>query len=117
MTHKPTHTHPLSLPSVLLPVVVSSGEVRVVDLLSLHGPHKHARLACLFGQAVVDVGDDGEGGSWGVAEAYIDPVIPATKQQHHLLTRVSPSDGGNKTIQGRATAFIMDEEFFMLYRL
>lgn len=46
-------------PSVLLPVVVSSGLMGVVDLLPLRRPHENAGLAGLFGQAVVDVRDNG----------------------------------------------------------
>lgn len=47
----------------------------MVDLLSLHGPHKDASLAGLLGEAVVDVRDDGEVGALWVAEAHVDPVI------------------------------------------
>lgn len=52
----------------------------MVDLLPLRCPHEDAGLAGLFGQAVVDVGDDGEGGAFWVAEAHVDPVIPETQQ-------------------------------------
>ena len=65
-------------PCVFLPVVVPSDQVGMVDLLSLRRPHKDAGLAGLFGQAVVDIGDDGEVGALWVAEANIDPVISDT---------------------------------------
>lgn len=53
----------------------------MVDLLPLRRPHEDAGLAGLFGQAVVDVGDDGEGGALWVADANIDPVISRTQQK------------------------------------
>ena len=66
-------------PGVRLQVVVASGQVGVVDLVPLHGPQEHAGLACLLGQAVVDVCEDGERGALWVAEAYVDPVIPGNR--------------------------------------
>ncbi len=51
----------------------------MVDFLLLRGPHEDAGLARLFGQAVVDVRDDGKGGALWVTEAHIDPVISKTK--------------------------------------
>lgn len=42
-------------PSVFFPVVISSGQVRVVDLVLLSRPHEDASLAGLFGQPIVDV--------------------------------------------------------------
>lgn len=62
-------------PRLLLPVVVSSRQVRVVDLLLLRCADKGARLARLFGEAVVDVGDNGEVGALWVAKAHVDPVV------------------------------------------
>lgn len=59
----------------------------MVDLVPLHRPQEDAGLAGLLSQAVVDVGDDGEGGVMWVAEAYIDPVISKTQQtanSHYL---------------------------------
>lgn len=52
----------------------------MVDLLSLRGPHDDTGLAGLFGQAVVDVGDDGEIGACWVAEAHVDPIISKRQQ-------------------------------------
>lgn len=66
-------------PSVFFPVVISSGQVRVVDLLLLSRPHEDASLAGLFGQPIVDVRQDCEGGTLWIAEAHIDPVIPETQ--------------------------------------
>lgn len=42
-------------PSVFFPVEISSGQVRVVDLLLLSRPHEDASFAGLFGQPIVDV--------------------------------------------------------------
>lgn len=67
-------TH-LLLPSVLLPVVISSRLVRVAHLFSLSGPHEHPGLPRLFGEAVVDVRDYGEFSAFRVADAYVYPVI------------------------------------------
>lgn len=67
-------------PSVFLQVVVSSGLVGMVDLLPLCRPHEDTSLTGLFGQAVVDVRDDGEGGALWVAQAHVDPVISETQQ-------------------------------------
>lgn len=53
----------------------------MVDLVPLHCPHKDAGLAGLLGQAVVDVGDDGEGGVFWVANAYVNPVVSKTQQE------------------------------------
>lgn len=72
------------LPSVWLQVVVTPGQVGVVDLLPLRGPQEHPGLACLLGQAVVDVGDDRESGALRVAEAHIDPVIPGNDKENSL---------------------------------
>lgn len=47
----------------------------MVDLLPLCRPHEDASLAGLFGQAVVDIRDNGEVGALWVAEANVDPVI------------------------------------------
>lgn len=52
----------------------------MVDLLPLCRPHEDPGLAGLFGQAVVDVRNDGEGGALWVADANIDPVISRTQQ-------------------------------------
>ena len=52
----------------------------MVDLLQLRCPHEDAGLAGLLGQAVVDIRDDGEGGSLWVADAHVDPVISETPQ-------------------------------------
>lgn len=58
----------------------------VFYLLPLRCPHEDADLAGLFGQTVVDVGDDGEGGALWVAEANIDPVISETQQTQQCST-------------------------------
>lgn len=63
------------LPSVLLPVVISSRLVRVAHLFSLSGPHEHPSLPRLFGEAVVDVGDYDECCAFWIADAHIYPVI------------------------------------------
>lgn len=65
----------LLLPSVLLPVVISSRLVRVAHLFSLSGPHKHPSLPRLFGEAVMDIGDNGEFCAFWVADAHVHPVI------------------------------------------
>lgn len=52
----------------------------MVDLLPLSRPHEDPSLAGLFGQAIVDVRDDGEGSTLWVAEAHVDPVISETQQ-------------------------------------
>jgi len=54
--------------------------VRAVNLLPLACPHEDAGFTSLFGEAVVDVRDDGEGGAMWVAEAHIDPVISETNK-------------------------------------
>lgn len=53
----------------------------MVDLLFQCGPHKDTGLASLFGQAVVDVGDNGKIGAMWVAEAHIDPIISKRQQR------------------------------------
>lgn len=58
----------------------------MVDLVHLRGPHEDAGLAGLLGQAVVDVGDDGESGALWVTEANVDPVIPETSQTEQNST-------------------------------
>ncbi len=63
------------LPSVLLPVVISSRLVKVAHLFSLSGPHEHPSLPRVFGEAVVDVGDYGELCAFRVADAHVYPVI------------------------------------------
>lgn len=65
----------LLLPSVLLPVVISSCLVRVAHLFSHSGPHEHPSLPRLFGEAVVDVGDYGEYCAFWIADTHIYPVI------------------------------------------
>ena len=66
----------------------------MVNLVPLHGPQEHARLACLLGQAVVDVGDDGERGALWVAEAHVDPVIPGkTSKFTQSLIQNAHGDG------------------------
>lgn len=57
----------------------------MVDLVPLCGPHEHSSLAGLFGQAVVDVREDGEGGALWVAETHIDPVISETQTETIIL--------------------------------
>lgn len=49
--------------------------MRVAHLLPLIGPHEHAGLTGLFGEAVVDVWDDGERCASRVADAHIHPVV------------------------------------------
>lgn len=53
----------------------------VADLLPVWGPHKHSGLPGLFGESVVDVGDDEERGVSGVTETDTNPVIPARETQ------------------------------------
>lgn len=65
-----------ALPCLLLPKVVSSGLVRMAHFVPVHGLHEDARFPCLFRQSIVDVRDDGEGGSARVADADVDPVTP-----------------------------------------
>lgn len=67
-------------PRVFLPVVVSSCQVCVVDLLLLRCADKGASLAGLLGEAVVDVRDNGEVGALWIAKAHVDPVIPWEKK-------------------------------------
>lgn len=62
-------------PAVFLPVVVSSCQVCVADLLLLRCADKGAGLAGLLGEAVVHVGDNSEGCALWIAEAHADPVV------------------------------------------
>lgn len=70
-------------PGVFLPVVVSSSQVCVVDLLFLWRADKGASLAGLLGEPVVDIRDNSEVGALWIAEAYIDPVISLKKRRRN----------------------------------
>jgi len=74
----------LLLPSVLLPIVISSCLVRVAYLFSHSGPHEHPSLPRLFSETVVDVGDYGERCAFWIADAHIYPVI-SVKEATKLL--------------------------------
>lgn len=83
-------------PRVFLPVVVSSRQVRVVDLLLLRCADEGARLAGLFGEAVVDVGDDGEVCALWIAKAHVDPVISGERKINQGKKKKSLTSGGVK---------------------
>lgn len=70
----------------------------VVDLLPLTGPHEDPGLTGLFGQAVMDVSDDGEVGALWVAEAHADPVISETKQTNKRKQYMSDSIRNSSTM-------------------
>lgn len=69
------------LPSILLPVVITSCLVCVADLFPLSCFQKHPCLPRLLGEPVMKVRDDAERCAFRVTEANVYPVVPVKSWQ------------------------------------
>lgn len=85
-------------PGLFLPVVVPSGGTGTLQLLTLIGPEEDAGFVRLLAEAVVDVGDDGEGGAGGVADAQTDPVVPERHTSTSLTLFIRDTAGPTRIL-------------------
>lgn len=69
------------LPSILLPVVITSCLVCVADLFPLSCFYKRPCLPRLLGEPVVNVRNDAERCAFRVTEANVYPVVPVGRRQ------------------------------------
>lgn len=81
------------LPSILLPVVISSCLVCVADLFPLSRFYKRPCLPCLLGEPVVKVRDDAERCAFRVTEADVYPIVPVERRKRFgdIIVRSSVS--------------------------
>lgn len=68
----------VSLPSVLIPIVVSLGSISILKLVHLMSLVECPCFAGFLQKAIVDVGENGKRRPFRIAKPNLDPIIPKT---------------------------------------
>lgn len=77
----------ISLPSVLIPVVVSFARIPVLQFLHLRYSVKGSSFDCFLQETIVDVWENGKCRPFRITKPYLDPVVPEIAKTQVVTSR------------------------------